>query len=128
MYTFMYTFISPKGEKIKAKSIKAFADEYQFNYHSAAQLNCGVVSRMNGWCSTHPKAKKERLRFLTTFINKNTGERDILGQSVTGFAERHGLASHDVYQLLHKHIICYRGWMLEKTYNTILRTVPDTNF
>ena len=121
----MYTFISPKGEKVKVKSLKDFSETYQFNYSSVVQLHCGNNARLNGWCSTHPKAKKKRMQFLTVFINKDTGERDILGQSVTGFAERHGLASHDVYQLLHKHIVCYRGWMLEKTYNKIYNFVPD---
>jgi hypothetical protein len=123
----MYTFISPKGEKIKAKSLKAFASEYQFNTSSACLLSKGLRASINGWCSNHPRVRKKRQKFLTTLINVKTGEKDILGQSITGFAERHGLASHDVYQLIHKHIRCYRGWMLEKTYNKIYNCIPDEN-
>ena len=62
----MYTFISPKGEIVKTKTIKEFSEKYQFNYNNAVQLNCGFSARMNGWCSTHPKAKKKRQRFIDT--------------------------------------------------------------
>jgi hypothetical protein len=123
----MHSFISPTGEIIKTKTIKQFADQYGFRYSNAKSLACGHYKRLNGWCSTSPTAKKARERFQTVLVNPTLGIREVLGQNVTDFAKRHHLAVDDVYQLVNARLICYRGWMLEKTLKLALSAIPVGN-
>lgn len=64
----------------------------------------------------HPRAKKARERFTTVLVDTKTGERSILGQTITAFTEKHGLCKNEVYKLVNCRTIIYRNWMLEKTY------------
>lgn len=124
----MYTFYSDKGEKVVTKSIKEFAQRYSMNYSYARTLACGARNKMFGWCSGHPRAKKARARFLLKLINIYTGETDIIGMSVSSFAKRHNLCHDEVHALLSKRKLCYRGWMLNSTYNKAYSVVADKNF
>jgi len=120
----MYSFISPTGETVKTKTIKQFADQYGFRYSNARSLACGHYQRLKGWCSTSSTAKKARERFQTVLVNPNLGVRDVLGQNFTDFAKKHHLAVNDVYQLVNARLICYRGWMLEKTLKLAHSAIP----
>jgi hypothetical protein len=112
----MYRFINPKGEVIKTKTVKEFALQYGFAPSHARDLACGYLKKLNGWCSTHPKAKKQRERFLTVLVNPRQGKREILGRSIAHFARDHGLCMNELWKLINGRKICYRGWMLEITH------------
>jgi len=81
----------------------------------ARDLACGYFKRFHGYCSTHKKARKERERFLTVLVNPKLSKREILGQTVKGFAERHHLCVNELHKLVLGRKIAYRGWMLERT-------------
>jgi hypothetical protein len=123
----MHRFISPTGEIIKTRSIKEFAEKYDFSPSMARSLACGYRSRLKGFCSTSPRAKKERMRFMTVLINTQTGERSILGPSVKKFATDHGLCFNELSKLVNGHKLMYRGWVLEKTLNLANGHVADRN-
>ncbi len=123
----MYKFISPEGETIRTKSIKEFAEKYQFNYSSAIQLSCGQRQYIKGWFSTHPKAKKKRMRFLTVLVNTVTSEQTTLGSSLKEFADKHNLCMNEVCKLVNGKRIRYRNWMLKKTYDKTFGSITDTN-
>jgi hypothetical protein len=111
----MHTFIAPTGEKIKTKTIKEFAQKAGMHESHARDLACGFYKRFHGYCSTHRKARKERARFLTVLVNPKLGKREILGQTVKGFAEKHHLCVNELHKLILGRKIVYRGWMLERT-------------
>jgi hypothetical protein len=111
----MYSFISPNNEVIKTNTVKAFAKQYGFNYSSARNLACGHQKTMLGWCSTNKRAKRVRTRFQTVLVNTKTGERKILGQSLTQFARDNHLCMNELWKLLNGRKIMYRGWTLEKS-------------
>lgn len=91
-------------------------------------LACGYYKRYRGWCSGHPSAKAARERFLTVLIHPKTGQREILGQTVTGFCQRHGLSTQKAYNLINGKRICYKGWMLERTHKLALAASPESIF
>lgn len=123
-----YRFISPDGEAITTESIKEFSETYGVNYQSAKELACGKRTRNMGWCSTHSKAKRQRQRFTTRLFNTVTAESTVLGRSIRHFAATHGLSEHDLGQLINGHIICYRGWVLEKTWCLVGGVLPNDIF
>lgn len=112
----MYTFISPTGERKSFKTVKAFSDKYNICYSAARSLACGSKQTANGWCSTRVKTKKRR-RFETKVINTITNQEFIVGQSAQRFARTHGLNGNAFNELLKGHRLCYRNWMLRKTYD-----------
>jgi hypothetical protein len=113
----MPSLISPTGDIIRRRTVKELIQVTGFRESNLRSLLCAHFKRFCGWCSTHPRARKARERFTTTLVNTKTGERAILGQTVTGFAKRHGLCKNELYRLVNYRSIIYRGWMMEKTYN-----------
>ena len=111
----MYSFISPEGTTIKTKTIKEFADRFNLRYSNAKTLACGYRTRLQGFCSTHPRAKEARKRFMLVLVNTKTGVRSILGQTISGFAKAHSLCKNTLCQLINGHRVIYRDWMLENT-------------
>ena len=111
----MYSFISPQNQVIKAKSIRAFSDQYGFHYDNAKSLACGLRHTIRGWCSTHKRARLKRKRFRTVLVNMKTGERSILGQTVKGFAKAHGLCMNELSKLVNRRKVAYRHWVMEAT-------------
>lgn len=111
----MFKWIDPKGETITTTSIRAFADRYGFNYSASKSLACGVWARMHGFCSTSPKVKRQRDRFMTKLVNTKTRETFVLGRSVKNFAKEHDLCLNELSKLVNGHKILYRGWCLQKT-------------
>jgi hypothetical protein len=112
----LYSFISPQGTVVKTNSIQEFATTYGFRPSHARSLACGYHATAKGWCTTKPSGRKRRKRFLTPLINVKNGTREVLGESVTGFARRHNLCKNEVYRLINGRSICYRGWMIENSY------------
>lgn len=115
----MYRWISSKGEIVKTKTVKEFAERFKFPPSMARSLAAGVRSRLRGWCSgsSKPRVKKARNRFLTKLVNTRTGESAILGASITGFARQHDLCDNEVWKLVNGRKIAYRGWMLQKSFD-----------
>jgi len=111
----MYSFISPQNEVIKTKTIKQFADQYGFHYSTARNLACGYQKTMRGWCSTHKRAIRKRIRFQTVLVNTKTGERKILGRSIAQFARDNHLCMNELWRLMNGRKIVYRSWTLEKS-------------
>ena len=111
----MYSFISPQNEVIKTKTIRAFSDQYGLHYGNARSLACGLRHTIRGWCSTHKNARLKRRRFQTVLVNMRTGEREILGQTVKGFAKAHGLCMNELSKLVNRRKVVYRHWVLEST-------------
>ena len=124
----MYSFISPKGEIIKTKTVKEFSEKYGMKYSSAKELACGNRARNLGWCSTHKKAKRLRDRFTTVLVNTKTGERSILGQSLITFSKKHGLCMNEISKLVNGHKIFSRHWCLEKTLTNVHEAVHAGDF
>jgi len=124
----MFSFIGPTGEKIKTENIKKFAEQAGMHESHARDLACGYFKRFKGYCSTHRRATKERERFLTVLVNPKEGKRDIIGQSVTSFARKHGLCANEVYKLLLGRKILYRGWMLEQTHKLTQKPIAVGGF
>ena len=117
----MFKVFSPAGELITTKSVKEFADRFQFNPSSARALKNGKRARIRGWCSTHRKAKRHRERFLTKLVNLRTGEECILGQSIRAFAKNHDLCMNELWKLVNGYgKIAYRGWVTQATRDVCL--------
>ncbi len=95
---------------------------------NARSLGCGLLKRFHGWCSGHKRAKKERERFLTVLVNPKEDKRQILGQTVTKFAAAHHLCKNEVYKLINRRKVAYRGWMLESTYLQAQNAITGTIF
>ncbi len=113
---------------MKTKNIRIFAEERGLPYSHARDLACGFFKRYRGWCSGHKSAAAQRRRFLTVLIHPRSGQREVLGQTVTGFAERHGLSKQNVYNLINGHKIAYKGWMLEATHQLAQAGTPALDF
>jgi hypothetical protein len=113
----MFSLISPTGEIIRKKTVKELMDVTGFRESNLRSLLCAHFKRFCGWCSMHLRARKARARFTTVLVNIDTGERSILGQTVTAFAKKHGLCKNELYRLINYRSIVYRGWMMERTYN-----------
>jgi hypothetical protein len=111
----MYRWINETGETITTKSLKEFATTYAVRDSIARSLACGSRTRYRQWCSTSPRAKKQRQRFTTTLVNTKTGQKCLLGRSVKHFARQHGLCFNELSKLINHRKILYRGWCLEKT-------------
>jgi hypothetical protein len=110
-----YTILSPDGKPTRG-TIPELEAITGFRGSNLRSLVAGCFDTFLGWCSMHPKAQSQRKRFMTTLIHAS-GQREVIGQAVTGFARRHGLCANEVYQLiLGRNKLCYRGWMLEATY------------
>jgi hypothetical protein len=120
----MYSFIAPTGELVKTKTIKQFADQYGFRYSNARSLSCGYYKTLKGWCSPSPTARRARKRFQTVLVNPFLGIREVLGQRVTSFAERHHLCKSELYKLINGRQIGYRGWFSERTLKRMRHTKP----
>lgn len=110
-----YSFISPQNQIIRTKTIKEFSDQYSVSYRSARALASGFRSKIKGWCSTSPKAKRARKRFTTRLVNTKTGRIEIVGQSAKSCAKRMGVCYNDLVKLLNGHKIMIRGWAMEQT-------------
>ena len=123
----MPSFISPTGQIITTKTNKEFAQTYGFRESNVRSLACGWYRRFKGWCSMHPRAKKERERFMTVLVNTKTGIRSILGQTISGFAKAHSLSKQALCQLMNGHRVIYRHWMLENTLMALGQT-PAADF
>ena len=110
----MYRWIDSTGNIIKTKTIKDFALTYNFDYSMAKSLACGLRSRLNGFCSTSPRAKKHRKRFTTRLINTRTREEAILGSSIVGFAKQRNLCANEIWKLVNRYQgkLMYRDWCL----------------
>ena len=121
----MYSFISPTGHKVRFKSIKQFALTYGFPPSHARDLACGYIKCSRGWASGHKSARKARDRFLTVMAHPVSGTKEVIGQTVTSWARKHGLAANEVYKLLSGKSICYRGWMLEGSHQLALGAMTD---
>jgi hypothetical protein len=111
----MYRWIDSTGNVITTKTIREFSEKYSMSYRSSRALASGFRSRIKGWCSTNPKAKRARTRFTSRLINTKTGQSEILGQSVKGFAERHGLCMSELSKLINGRKVMYRDWCLSET-------------
>jgi hypothetical protein len=111
----MYKFISPTGEIIKTKTVKDFAKMTGMRENMARILACGVRARLQGYCSTHPRAKKYRERFTTVLVNMRTGEKSIIGPSLKKFAKDHGLSYQCLVDLVNHRLPIYRYWVIEHT-------------
>jgi hypothetical protein len=105
----------PGWEQIKTKTIKQFANTYDFRYSNAKSLACGYYKIFKGWCSTSPKAKEARERFQTVLVNPQLGIREVLGQRVTEFAKKYHLCKSELHKLVCHRKLGYRGWYLERT-------------
>jgi hypothetical protein len=123
----MYRWINSKGETVRTKTVKAFAEKYGFTHDTAYQLSCGSRARLRGWCSTSkkPKAKKYRERFLTKLVNMKTGETAILGPSVKKFARDRGLSLQGFSELVNRRVAFYRNWTLAATAEILNLHTPD---
>lgn len=120
----MYRWINSQGETIKTRTIREFAETYNFSIGCARILHSGHRSRMSGFCSVDKKAKKERERFMTVLVNTKTGERGILGPSVKKFAKDHGLSLNGLSELVNARVPIYRHWVLGRTLDAISRHTP----
>lgn len=112
----MFVFLNPEGKKVRVKKLMDLVKMSGMSYMSARSLNCGIRKALLGWCSTHPKAKKRREKFMTRLINTETGERSVVGQHPKRFAIKHNLCANTLNQLLRGERLCYKNWMLEKSY------------
>lgn len=117
----MYRWIDSQGQVHKTRTVKEFAEKYNFPESLARSLACGQRSRLRGWCSTSkkPKVRKHRERFLTRLVNTKTGETTILGPSVKKFARDRGLSLQGLSELINRRVAMYRGWMLQTTHELI---------
>ncbi len=115
----MYKFISPTGEIVKTKSVKEFAIKNNIPYEAAKRLSSGTTGVAYGWCSTHPKAKKKKERFLTKFVNIETGEQHQIGESFNAIINKHKLNHRNLTKLVKGQITCYKNWVLDKTYEAM---------
>jgi hypothetical protein len=116
----MFTLISPTGEFITTKSVIEFSEKFNFSRASAQALARDRRSRIRGWCSTHRKATRHRLRFMTKLFHLPTGQECILGQSISAFAKKHGLCMNELWKLVNGHKIAYRGWITKATRDVFL--------
>lgn len=116
----MFTLISPSGELVTTKSVKAFSEQFNFPRASAQALARGRRSRIRGWCSTHRNAKRHRERFLTKLIHLPSGKECIVGQSISALAKKHGLCMNELWKLVNGHKIACRGWVTEATRDVFL--------
>src|SRR4051812_47932606 len=122
----MYRWIHESGETITTNTVKEFASKYGVRDSIARSLACGSRTRYRQWCSTSPRAKRQRQRFTTVLVNTKTGERSYLGRSVKHFAREHGLCFNVLSKLINGHKIGYRGWYLEETLRLATGHVPET--
>lgn len=111
----MHTLFSPTGEKIRFKSCREFAEQHGFRLSNVQSLVYGCLLTFHGWCSTHRKARKKRLRADTILYNIKTGQRERLGPTAKAFAAKHGIGCNSLRCLIRGDIMCLRGWVLEKT-------------
>ena len=121
----MYKFINEQGQTLTFKTIKAFAIQYGLHESHARGLACGSLAKLNGWCSTHPRAKKTRKRFLTVLVNPRQNKREILGRSITRFAREHGLSENSLWKVLNGYRLACNGWMLEQTHKLAQGSLVD---
>jgi len=123
----MYSFIDSQGKIVKTKTIREFAEKYNFPECLARSLASGYRSRLRGWCSTSkkPRVKKHRERFLTRLVHRPTGSTEILGSSITHFARRHDLCENEVWKLVNGLKIQYRGWILQKSLDAVNLGLAD---
>ena len=111
----MYSFISPAGQTIRTKTVKKFAESFGFNYSYARDLACGRTQVARGWCSTSPKAKRKRDRFLTKLVNLRSGETSMIGKSLAQFSRDHHLCRASLSELLNGRVLHYRDFVLAKS-------------
>ena len=102
---------------INTRTVKEFAEQYGFEHSYARNLACGWTMVAKGWCSTAPKARKRRARFLTRLCNLKTGEEGVLGATITGFARAHDLCVSELNKLICGRQLFYRNWVKSKTLN-----------
>src|SRR3954452_12232432 len=111
----MYRWINESGETVRTSTVREFCDLAGISHGNARNLACGHRTRHGPWCSTAPKARRQRERFLTGLVNTRTGERFILGRSVKHFANTHGLSFRGLSTLVNGSCVAWNGWVLEKT-------------
>jgi len=124
----MCRWLNSKGEIIKTRTIREFADRYGLTIDSARNLHSGHRSRIRGFCSLAPRAKKERDRFMMVLVNTKSGERSILGPSVKQFAKDRGLSLQGLSELVNGTVFVYRHWVLAKTLDAISSDMPVKSF
>jgi hypothetical protein len=123
----MYKWVNFQGETIKTKTVKEFSEKTGMRYSNALSLACANKLTLNGWMSTHPKAKKRRERVLTRLVNLKTGEISFLGNSANRWARQRGLCENEVWKLLNGWKIAYRDWVTEKTYRATHGALAGAN-
>jgi hypothetical protein len=124
----MYSWINNKGETIRTKTIKEFAQMAGLRESNARSLACGCIKRLKGWLSTHPSARKYRKRWRTVLVNSKDGTRQNIGQTVSGFARAHNLCKNELYKLINGRKFMYRHWCLETTLQLAHSKIADAHF
>ncbi len=124
----MYSWMNAQGQTIKTKTIGEFVQISNFRPSNAKSLACAHYLSLNGWVSGHRRAARKRKRWSTVLINTRTNERCVLGPSVTSFAQAHNLCTGDLYKLINRRKVCYRGWMLESTLKLAQEPVAGSIF
>lgn len=124
-YKGMCRWLNSKGEVIRTRTIREFAERFGMSVGVARQLHSGQRSRIQGFCSMAPKAKRHRKRFLTTLVNTRTGARLMVGKSVRQLARDTGLCLNELYKLINGRKLMYRGWCLERALEVISDPIAD---
>ena len=65
---------------------------------------------------------------MTVLFNAKTGEKSIIGQTVSNFAKAHGLCKNELYKLVNGRKPIYRNWMLQKTHDAAFSQIADADF
>src|SRR4051794_16281094 len=112
----MFCLIDPSGKMIRAKTSKKMAELTGLRPSHIRSLNCGYFQTLQGYVSTHKNAAKRRKRIFTRLVNLSTGEKCLVGRSVAALARHRGWCVQEVYDLLNRRQIAYRGWVVESTY------------
>jgi len=115
----MYQWLKSDGSLLETETIKQFCEVSGFSASSARTLAAGIRGRLNGWCSTARRARKQRDRFTTVLVNTKTGEKKWLGPTVKRFAMDHGLCLNELSRLINRRSRMYRGWILQRTLDAI---------
>jgi hypothetical protein len=124
----MPSFINSEGNTITTRTIKEFQTLANMPYCLARALALGKRGRLRGWCSTAKRAKRQRERFMTVLVHKDTGVSKILGQSVKKFARDHGLCLNELSRLVNGKCVMYRGWILKSTLDAMSGNPADAHF
>jgi hypothetical protein len=115
----MYQWLKSDGSVLQTDTIKQFCEISGFSASSARTLASGIRGRLNGWCSTASRAKKQRDRFTLVLVHTATGVRKLLGPSVKKFAKENGLCLNELSRLINRRSRKYRGWILQRTLDAI---------